>query len=254
MNVAVEATGLTKRYGNLVALDSVNFLIEKGVAYGLVGANGTGKTTTARLLAGLSMPSEGNIKILGQSMGRRDPSLRRRMGVMPEGLALFEYLTGGEYLTFSGRLHQLEPATIRQRAGELMDLMDLTAAATQLIAGYSYGMRKKLALAAALLHRPELLILDEPLEGVDAMSRSIVERVLMDLGNHGVTIFLTSNSLRLVERVCSRVGILDQGRMVLEGSLDDLLKRGSPQERSLESLFLETADIAEDRPRSLKWP
>ncbi|MGH9365338.1 MAG: ABC transporter ATP-binding protein [Thermoanaerobaculia bacterium] len=253
MNLAIETIGLVKRYGALTALDSINLVVQEGVSYGLVGANGAGKTTTARLLAGLSTPTRGSVRILGEPIHRQSPALRRRIGVMPEGLALFDYLTGREYLAFIGRLYLLDSRVAQTRAEELLQLMDIAEAGGRLIAGYSYGMKKKLALAAAMLHRPELLILDEPLEGVDTVSRTILERIFAQLSGYRVTVFVTSNSLRLVERICSRVGILDKGRLVLEGSLDELLKRGSAEERSLETLFLETADVPQSRPSSIKW-
>lgn len=214
MDPVIEASQLTKRYGSLVALDALDLRVDCGGAYGLVGGSGAGKTTLVRLLAGLATPTRGTVRILGRPPAANDRGLRRRMGLMPERLEPFDYLTGAEYLAFLGRQFSLEKTVARRRAAELLSLVDLRSAAEQTIVGYSHSMRQKLALCAALVHRPELLILDDPFQGVDTSCRRIFERLLKETHEPGVTVFLTSTSISVAEGVCSRVERLDQGRIL----------------------------------------
>jgi len=225
--------------------------VPRGCFYGFLGPNGAGKSTTIKMLTGLLAPSGGRVRILGRDIARSAEALeiKRRVGVVPENLALYDNLTAREYLTFIGRMHELAPAVLAERSKELLDLMELAAAEKKLTLEYSHGMRKKLALAAALIHDPELLFLDEPFEGVDAISSRMLREVLRRCVERGATIFLTSHVLEIVEKLCTHVGIIARGRMVHQGPLAEL-QRG----RSLEERFLEVAGgAAVGTTRTLSW-
>jgi ABC-2 type transport system ATP-binding protein len=202
------------------------------------------------MLTGLLQPHAGTIRILGKDPFHSTESLqvKRRIGVVPEDLALFENLTASEYLTFIGRMFLLDKAAIRQRAGDLLGIMQLDREHKKLVIEYSHGMRKKLALAAALLPNPDLLFLDEPFEGVDAVTSRVIRDLLADFVRRGSTVFLTSHVLEIVERLCSHVGIIASGKLVEQSSLDDLRKGNS-----LEQRFLEVVGHVDDPAVKLSW-
>lgn len=248
--LAVETTQLTKVFGSQYAVNEVNLSVPAGTLYGFLGPNGAGKSTTIKMLTGLLQPTNGSIRILGMDPTKPAESLmiRRRIGVVPEDLALFENLTASEYLTFIGRMFLLDKATIRQRAGDLLRIMQLDREHKKLALEYSHGMRKKLALAAALLPNPDLLFLDEPFEGVDAVTSRVIRDLLADFIARGSTVFLTSHVLEIVERLCSHVGIIADGKLVEQSSLDEL-RKGS----SLEQRFLEKVGHSDDPATKLSW-
>jgi ABC-2 type transport system ATP-binding protein len=231
---AIETTRLTRDFGAFRAVDGLDLRIEKGRFYGFLGPNGAGKSTTIKMLTGLLAPSAGSIRILGEDVS--DPSraveVRRRVGVVPENLALYDNLTAWEYLTFVGRMYEIDPVTLRQRRDELLSMMDLTEP-RKLTADFSHGMKKKLALAAALLPNPELLFLDEPFEGVDAVASAMLREPLRRAVERGATIFVTSHVLEIVEKLCSDVGIIAHGRLVHQGTMEELHKDGSLEEKFL---------------------
>lgn len=249
MTPAIEIKDLTKTFGNYRVLKSVNLCVPTGVFFGFVGPNGAGKTTTIRLLLGLLTPTGGSIRVVGQSPKEAGDELKAQIGVVMEELSLFDYLTGWEYLLFAGRMFKLDRSTLRPRAEELLGLMELDNSADRLIADYSHGMKKKLALATALMHNPRLLILDEPFEGMDPPSRKVLEDVLLDLVAHQATIFLTSHSLDLVERLCSEVALIHRGELLVTGKMNDVMKEGS----SLEELFFQQIPLDDQRPKKLSW-
>ncbi len=219
---AVVTENLTRRFGDLVAVDSVNLRVDGGQFFGFLGPNGAGKSTTIRMLTGLLAPTAGRIELLGLDLERDSVEVKRQIGVVPEGLALFDRLTGSEYLNFVGRMYGLDRATARQRAVELLEFMDLADRTKTLITDYSHGMKKKLALAAAVIHGPKILFLDEPFEGVDAIAAGALKAMLQHMIARGVTIFLTSHVLEIVERLCTHIAIINKGRLVAQGSLDEL--------------------------------
>jgi ABC-2 type transport system ATP-binding protein len=219
---AVVTENLTRRFGDLVAVDSVNLRVDGGQFFGFLGPNGAGKSTTIRMLTGLLAPTAGRIELLGLDLERDSVEVKRQIGVVPEGLALFDRLTGSEYLNFVGRMYGLDRATARQRAAELLEFMDLADRTKTLITDYSHGMKKKLALAAAVIHGPKILFLDEPFEGVDAIAAGALKAMLQHMIARGVTIFLTSHVLEIVERLCTHIAIINKGRLVAQGSLDEL--------------------------------
>ncbi len=219
---AIVTESLTRRFGELVAVDCVHLTVDAGQFFGFLGPNGAGKSTTIRMLTGLLAPTAGRIRLLGLDLEKHAVEVKRQIGVVPEGLALFDRLTGGEYLNFVGRMYGLDRATAAQRTAELLDFMQLADRPKTLIADYSHGMQKKLALAAAVIHGPRILFLDEPFEGVDAIAAGTLKAMLLHMISRGATIFLTSHVMEIVERLCSHVAIIHKGRLVAQGSLEEL--------------------------------
>lgn len=250
MNWAIETHRLTRTFGDFHAVDGIDLRVEHGTFYGFLGPNGAGKSTTIKMLTGLLAPSHGVVRVLGNDM--LDPSealeAKRRLGVIPEDLALFDNLTAREYLTFVGRMYLLPRDTLRGRIDELLPLLGLEGEEKKLALEYSHGMKKKLALAAALLPNPDLLFLDEPFEGVDAVTSRVIRDLLKGYVARGSTVFLTSHVLEIVERLCSHVGIIVKGKLVEQAPLDQLRQGGS-----LEDLFLEKAGADAMATPALTW-
>lgn len=250
MSLAIETHQLTRFFDGFCAVNAINLSVERGTFYGFLGPNGAGKSTTIKMLTGLLAPSGGHILVLGKNMldPREALEAKSRVGVIPEDLALFDNLTAREYLTFIGRMYLLQRDVIRKRIDELLPLLGLEGEETKLTLEYSHGMKKKLALAAALLPNPDLLFLDEPFEGVDAVTSRIVRDLLAGFVSRGSTVFLTSHVLEIVERLCTHVGIIVKGELVEQDSLE-AIRRGS----SLEDRFLEKAGADPDASRKLTW-
>jgi len=219
---AIQTRGLTRRFGALTAVDDVTFSVAQGQFFGFLGPNGAGKSTTIKMLTGLLEPSAGSIEILGRPFTAGALDLKRQIGVVPEGMALFGRLTAPEYLRFVGRMYGLDRETTNQRTDELLDFMQLSNETRKLITDFSHGMQKKLALAAAVIHGPKVLFLDEPFEGVDAIAAGMLKTMLQGMISRGATIFLTTHVLEIVERLCSHVTIISRGRLVANGSIEEL--------------------------------
>src|SRR5438128_1774469 len=222
MTLAIETHRLTRFFDDFCAVDAIDLQVERGTFYGFLGPNGAGKSTTIKMLTGLLAPSSGAMKLLGEDIANPQNALavKRRIGVVPENLGLFENLTGREYLTFIGRMYLLPSKTVRERTDELLSMMELAREEKKLTLEYSHGMRKKLALAAALLPNPELLFLDEPFEGVDAVASRVLRDTLKRSVERGATVFLTSHVLEIVEKLCTHVGIIVQGKLVHQESME----------------------------------
>jgi ABC-2 type transport system ATP-binding protein len=250
MDPAIETRGLTRYFGPLCAVDRIDLTVERGISYGFLGPNGAGKSTTIKMLTGLLAPSGGEISVLGRNFLKPAEALeaKQRVGVVAEGLALFDNLTAREYLTFVGRMYLIPLATIRTRIDDLLGVMGLDSEEKKLTLEYSHGMKKKLALAAALLPNPDLLFLDEPFEGVDAVTSRVIRDMLAGFVSRGSTVFLTSHVLEIVEKLCTHVGIIAQGKLVEQASLEEL-RRGS----SLESRFLEKVGGDSGASQTLSW-
>ena len=250
MDIAIQTTGLSRRFGAFRAVDQVDLLVERGTFYGFLGPNGAGKSTTIKMLTGLLAPSSGTISVLGQDPLDKEQALvmKSRIGVVPEDLALFDNLKAAEYLTFLGRMHSMPMATLRSRIEELLSLLDLEKDADKLTIEYSHGMKKKLALAAAILPDPDLLFLDEPFEGIDAVASRTIRKILTNFRERGSTIFLTSHVLEIVERLCTHVGIIVGGKLVEQTSLEGLGSGGS-----LEQRFLEVVGTDVEQEAQLSW-
>lgn len=221
---AVETFSLVKQFGSFVAVDHIDLHVSRGSFFGFLGPNGAGKSTTIKMLTGLLGPTSGKLRVLGFDIAEQPMEVKRRIGVVPEDLNLFERLTGAEMLSFTGRMYGVPAGEIAQRSKELLDLMELADEPKKLIVEYSHGMKKKLSLACALIHRPEILFLDEPFEGVDAIASRTLKDLLLRLTSRGLTVFLTSHVLEIVERLCSDIAIIAQGKLLASGSLDELRK------------------------------
>jgi ABC-2 type transport system ATP-binding protein len=219
---AIATEHLTRRFGDLIAVQDVNLRVAPGQFFGFLGPNGAGKSTTIKMLTGLLAPSSGRMQILGIDLTQDSVEVKRQIGVVPEGMALFGRLTGSEYLNFVGRMYGLDRVTAAKRTAELLDFMQLVDQPKALVTDYSHGMQKKIALAAAVIHGPKILFLDEPFEGVDAIASNTLKSMLQNMIARGATIFLTSHVLEIVERLCSHVAIIHRGQLVAQGSLEEL--------------------------------
>jgi ABC-2 type transport system ATP-binding protein len=219
---AVVTTNLTRRFGEFTAVQDVNLSVAPGQFFGFLGPNGAGKSTIIKMLTGLLAPTSGSIQLLGLDAAANPMEVKRQIGVVPEGLALFGRLTAAEYLHFVGRMYGLDAATTAARTEELLDFMSLANETKKLITDFSHGMQKKLALAAAVIHGPKILFLDEPFEGVDAVASGTLKNMLQGMIARGATIFLTSHVMEIVERLCSHVAIIDRGHLIANGSLEEL--------------------------------
>ena len=250
MELAVETRGLTRDFGSFRAVDGIDLAVPAGSFYGFLGPNGAGKSTTIKCLTGLLKPSGGSMRILGIDPQIDDVAVKRRIGVVPEDLALFDRLTAEETLLFVAQIHGIDASTARQRSTDLLALMDLKEAGGTLVADFSHGMRKKLSLATALLPGPRLLFLDEPFEGIDAVASRQIKDLLQSFVARGGTIFLTSHILEIVERLSTHIGVIAKGKLVAQGRIDELR---SPERKSLEELFIGLVEGDGRTQVSLDW-
>jgi ABC-2 type transport system ATP-binding protein len=234
-------------YGLKAAVDGVDLEVPRGSFFGFLGPNGAGKSTTIRMLTGLIPADSGEIEILGYPLPAQELEIKQRIGLVPDESLLFDRLTGAEFLEFVGRMYGLPRATSIQRARDLLDLFQL-ANDRKIIGEYSKGMRKRVAMAASLIHHPELFLMDEPFEGVDAVGARLMKDILTDQVRRGATIFLTTHVLEVVERLCDRVAIINEGRIVKEGALADLRAAGE----SLEDAFVRIVGADQELER-LEW-
>ena len=249
---AIETRGLRKTFGDFVAVDGIDLLVPRGSFYGFLGPNGAGKSTTIKCLTGLLKPTGGTFRLLDIDPVTDPLGIRKHVGVVPEDLALFDRLTGAETLSFVGQVHGIDKVELRERSKELLTLMDLTASANDLVADYSHGMRKKIALAAALLPAPRLLFLDEPFEGIDAIASRQIKDLLTAYVRGGGTIFITTHILEIVERLCDYIGIIAKGRLVAQGSMAEL-RAGGVSGQSLEERFMAIVGVSPTATVSLDW-
>jgi ABC-2 type transport system ATP-binding protein len=215
---------LHKHYGAVHALDGLNMPVEAGMIYGFLGPNGAGKTTALRILTGLARPTSGQATVAGVNLASNGHILSRHIGYLPEEPAFYPWMTPREYLDYLGRLHELSASARTARTRELLELVDLTDASKRRIGGFSHGMRQRLGLAAALVHQPEVLLLDEPVSALDPSGRKDVLELIERLGRQ-CTILMSSHILADVERVCNVVGIIDKGRMIVQSPREELMDR-----------------------------
>jgi ABC-2 type transport system ATP-binding protein len=246
---ALEIAGVTKRFGEKVAVNDLSLRLAPGDFLGLLGRNGAGKSTTLKMVTGLIEPTSGSIRINGLDVGTEPIAVKRLMGVMPEDMALLDRLTGPQFLRFVGRMYGLTDEVADARREELFVTLDLHPEPGGLITDFSYGMKKKLALCAALIHGPRIVFLDEPFEGIDPVTSRTIKGILLALRGKGVTLVLTSHVLEIVEKTCPLVAIIDEGRLLGFGTLEEL--RSAHGGGSLESVFLGL--VGGGRTGDLSW-
>lgn len=248
MEITVNLYSISKRFGDTQAVDSLDLNVPKGTVYGFLGPNGSGKSTTMKMIMGLLTPDSGEIEVYGMSPQEDPLGVKRIIGYVPETPRLYEFLTGVEYLDFIGDIYGLDPAVKKERIHELMGAFDLEGHENEMIGGYSHGMKQKVAIIAALIHRPRLLILDEPLGGLDPKSARIMKDLLHKLADDGVTTIFSTHVLEIADAVCDRVLVLDRGRKLAEGTPAEVRELSNMADSTLEEVFLKmtgTNDVRE---------
>ena len=243
---ALRIEGLTKKYGDKIAVDNLNLSIPDGSIYGIVGPNGAGKTTTLTMVCGITKPDAGTAWIAGHETGTLES--KKAMGLLMDGAPVFEKLSGAEYLQYLGALRSMAEEEVQERSRELLSALGLADAATKYIGDYSAGMTKKILLAGAILHDPEVLILDEPLEAVDPVSSRMVQQLLRSYAARGGTVVLSSHVMELVEGLCDHVALINNGQVAVDGRLDEVR-----QGKSLTDVFVEYAGGAEFDDSTFTW-
>jgi ABC-2 type transport system ATP-binding protein len=242
----IELTGLTKRYGRFTAVDGITLTIPPGALYGLLGPNGAGKTTTMRMIAGILQPTAGTIRIAGIDLWGEPLRAKSRMGFIPDRPFVYDKLTGAEFLRFVAGLYGQDGASIDRRIDELLELFDLLPWKDELTESYSHGMRQKLIIGSALLHRPEVIVVDEPMVGLDPKSARLLKDLLRQFAGRGGTVLMSTHTLEIAEAMCDRIAIVQAGRIVAAGTMDELRAHTSSGDASLEELFLKlTGGLAE---------
>jgi len=245
----IELQEMTKTFQKTRAVDGISLAIPSGEVYGFLGPNGAGKTTTIRMLTGILIPDSGRIEVLGHSFSKQRSQILNRLGYIPDRAYLYPKLTGYELLMFLGSLRKMDMATIRKQADKYFEMFELRDKAKELIERYSHGMRQKLVLASALIHDPDLIIVDEPMVGLDPRAARRIKELFKELANEGKTVFMSTHSLDVAEQVCTRVGIIHKGKMVADDRPDILLgqlkERGAAADSDLEAVFMA---LTEDEP------
>lgn len=249
---AIEIRDLHKIYGGFHAVDGLSVTVPQGCFFGFLGPNGAGKTTTIKMLMGVARPDSGAMSVLGMSLPEKSLEVRQQIGLVPDDTLLFDYLTGAEYLEFVARLYGLSRPLAKERGRELLEIFQLQENPRKLIGEYSKGMRKRVAMAAALIHRPRLFLMDEPFEGVDAVGARMMKDILLEQVHRGATVFLTSHVLEVVERLCDRVAIINRGKVLVQGTIQELRQQAAESAGSLEDIFVRLVG-AERYSEKLDW-
>jgi ABC-2 type transport system ATP-binding protein len=245
----IELIGLSKKYANTLAVDDLNLSVSAGEIFGFLGPNGAGKTTTIRMMMGLLQPSAGSVKLAGHDLAVDDIAAKQQCGFVPDRPHIYEKLTGAEFLDFVAGLYHVPTAVSARRRDELLEMFDLTQWAAELVESYSHGMKQRLVMAAALIHAPRLLIVDEPMVGMDPRGARLLKRTFRQLARNGVTVFMSTHSLEVAEETCDRIGIINEGRLIAVGTVDELRRQvGAHANSRLETIFLKLTggeDVAE---------
>jgi ABC-2 type transport system ATP-binding protein len=247
----IETQNLVKKFGDKVAVNDVSLAVQAGEVFGFLGPNGAGKTTTIKMIVGLLQPTSGTVKVAGFDVQAQPLQAKAASGYVPDTPNLYAKLTGRELLRFVGDLYDLDRLRVAQRTEELLRVLDLSEAADNTVDSYSHGMQQKASLAAALMHDPKVLVLDEPTVGLDPKSARLIKDILRQMAERGAAVFLSTHILEIAERMCDRIGIINKGELVAVGTMNELRSLGKAGEVSLEDIFLgltggaEEAEIAE---------
>ncbi len=234
----IKLTQLTKRYGSFTAVNGIDLTIRKGELFGFLGPNGAGKTTTFRMIAGIILPTTGSIEIGGVDLGRQPLVAKRRLGYIPDRPFVYDKITGAEFLRFVAALYNAEDATLERRIDELLDLFELAPWKHQLTESYSHGMRQKLIIASAFVHRPEVIVVDEPMVGLDPKGARLLKDMFRQYVDRGGTVLMSTHTLEVAESMCDRIAIMQGGRILAQGTMAELREQTASGDSSLEDLFL----------------
>ena len=238
-SVALEAIKLSKNFGKVKAVDNLDLTVKKGEIFGFLGPNGAGKTTTIKLMTGLLEPTSGTVRIMGNDILEDPIEAKANIGLIPDEPQIYEKLSGREFLRFVGNIFNIERNSIEKKAGELLKIFDLAEKADDLIGSYSHGMKQKIAIAGALIHSPPVLFFDEPTVGLDPKSARIIKNILKIRAKAGDCIFISTHILEIAERMCDRIGIIQNGKLIAVGNMDELRNISKEENSSLEEIFLE---------------
>jgi ABC-2 type transport system ATP-binding protein len=235
----IQLINLTKRYGELAAVDALDLEVPAGQIFGFLGPNGAGKTTTIRVMMGILKPSAGQVLLGGYDVEREPEKAKAISGFIPDRPFIYEKLSGGEFLDFVGKLHRLERAPLERRTADLLELLQLTPWKDELVESYSHGMKQRLVMCAALIHEPRILVIDEPMVGMDPRGARTLKNLFRSLAEKGTTIFLSTHSIAVAEEICHRIGIIQRGRLIACGTMAELHGQAASKDGNLESVFLE---------------
>jgi ABC-2 type transport system ATP-binding protein len=234
----IRLTDLTKKYGKFTAVDGISLEVPRGELFGLLGPNGAGKTTTMRMIAGILQPTSGSIQVAGVDMLSRPLEAKSRLGFIPDRPFVYDKLTGGEFLRFAAALYSQDGPTVERRIDELLEVFDLAAWKDELTESYSHGMRQKLIICGALVHRPELIIVDEPMVGLDPKSARLLKDLFRQFVGRGGTVLMSTHTLEVAEVMCDRIAIVFRGKIAAQGTMAELRQQTESADMSLENLFL----------------
>jgi ABC-2 type transport system ATP-binding protein len=240
----IELKSITKKYGNFRAVDNLNLTVEKGELFGFIGPNGAGKTTTIKMIGGILAPSSGTVTVAGIDMQKQPEAAKRKIGFIPDRPYLYEKLTGMEFLRFTGDIYGVPERIFDKRAQENLEMFSLSDWSDELIESYSHGMKQRLIMAAALLHDPQVIIVDEPMVGLDPMAIMLVKDLFQRLVREGVTVFMSTHTLAVAEETCDRIGIIHKGHMIASGTTADLQREANVSDADLERIFLNLTSAA----------
>ncbi len=243
----IRLTDLTKRYGRFTAVDAINLEIRQGEVFGFLGPNGAGKTTTMRMIAGILKPTAGQITIGGDDLAENPIRAKSRLGFIPDRPFVYDKLTGAEFLRFVAALYGQEGPAVEARMGELLDLFELMPWKDELVESYSHGMRQKLIISSALLHRPEVIVVDEPMVGLDPKGQKFLKDLFRAFANRGGTVLMSTHTLDTVEEMCDRIGIINGGRILACGTMAEIRHQFEGGDQDIEALFLRLTGGVIDR-------
>ena len=234
----IELKALTKKYGDFKAVDDLNLLVKKGEIFGFIGPNGAGKTTTIKMIGGILAPSAGTVTVAGIDIQQEPEKAKSKIGFIPDRPYLYEKLTGMEFLKFTADLYGVPADIFPKKAHQNMEMFSLADWSDELIESYSHGMKQRLIMSAALLHDPEVIIVDEPMVGLDPMAIMMVKDLFQRLAHEGVTVFMSTHTLAVAEEICERIGVINRGQLIASGTTADLQREANITNAALEQVFI----------------